>query len=446
MQLNSILFPAPKCSYSAEQLNGELIWVPKLRKTQFPLTRFSTLQSDTRGYFSQPSTSHHVLQDSKKTNIPHVRSKKTMPKAGATISESSHNHPANTKGRMTKISQIDKLTIESCRSEPRIYNGAFINPSFTRQSDSVSPEISVLEGSEIMEEGPIELKKLVNQNKKLLATNEDEVNLDDCDNYSEKYSENVSITLDEIQVKRADNETFSKNKRFIKKDASQSSKASKSTAHQDISISQNEITDAPPIAHEKKAPLKVLQSANFNGMNSPKSKQAVHKKKPSSTKVITLNQTAKNQISREESKLNLEDEMYEEYPSTAKALASPRNLPKYQTRTFANPSICFPLTKSFDFDAFASVRSPKNTHLTASLAIPTGMSSPSHVSSPTNRFSSNHATSAKPTETIEYYIPCMVLKSTLPTSKMLIYFHGNGEDIYLAYDLLSHIRNNLSVI
>mmetsp|Transcript_25355 Transcript_25355/g.22397 ORF Transcript_25355/g.22397 Transcript_25355/m.22397 type:complete len:152 (-) Transcript_25355:445-900(-) len=27
----------------------------------------------------------------------------------------------------------------------------------------------------------------------------------------------------------------------------------------------------------------------------------------------------------------------------------------------------------------------------------------------------------------------------------MIYFHGNGEDIYLAYDLLTHIRNNLNI-
>jgi len=29
--------------------------------------------------------------------------------------------------------------------------------------------------------------------------------------------------------------------------------------------------------------------------------------------------------------------------------------------------------------------------------------------------------------------------------KILIYFHGNGEDICLAYDLLNHIRNNINV-
>jgi len=39
----------------------------------------------------------------------------------------------------------------------------------------------------------------------------------------------------------------------------------------------------------------------------------------------------------------------------------------------------------------------------------------------------------------------MLLKATISTNKILVYFHGNGEDIYLAYDLLSHIRNNLNI-
>ena len=46
---------------------------------------------------------------------------------------------------------------------------------------------------------------------------------------------------------------------------------------------------------------------------------------------------------------------------------------------------------------------------------------------------------------IEYYIPCLFLKSGNHTKKIIIYFHGNGEDINLAYDLLNHIRIHLNV-
>ena len=46
----------------------------------------------------------------------------------------------------------------------------------------------------------------------------------------------------------------------------------------------------------------------------------------------------------------------------------------------------------------------------------------------------------------EKLFPCLLLQSKFPTSKILVYFHGNGEDIYLAYDLLGHLRNYLQVI
>ena len=45
-----------------------------------------------------------------------------------------------------------------------------------------------------------------------------------------------------------------------------------------------------------------------------------------------------------------------------------------------------------------------------------------------------------------YYIPCLLLKpSNYTSSFILIYFHGNGEDVYLAYDLLNNLRNNLQI-
>ena len=45
-----------------------------------------------------------------------------------------------------------------------------------------------------------------------------------------------------------------------------------------------------------------------------------------------------------------------------------------------------------------------------------------------------------------YYIPCLLLKpSNILSPFILIYFHGNGEDVYLAYDLLNNLRNNLQI-
>ncbi len=45
-----------------------------------------------------------------------------------------------------------------------------------------------------------------------------------------------------------------------------------------------------------------------------------------------------------------------------------------------------------------------------------------------------------------YHIPCLLLKpSNYISPFILLYFHGNGEDIFLAHDLLSNLRNNLQI-
>lgn len=47
---------------------------------------------------------------------------------------------------------------------------------------------------------------------------------------------------------------------------------------------------------------------------------------------------------------------------------------------------------------------------------------------------------------LERYVPCLLLEPDEITNKILIYFHGNAEDIYYSYDLLSYIRNYFQVI
>ena len=58
-----------------------------------------------------------------------------------------------------------------------------------------------------------------------------------------------------------------------------------------------------------------------------------------------------------------------------------------------------------------------------------------------------HNQTVKPVEIqkIDRYIPCLLLDSSFPTDKILIYFHGNAEDIYLAYELLSYLQRYLKV-
>jgi len=43
------------------------------------------------------------------------------------------------------------------------------------------------------------------------------------------------------------------------------------------------------------------------------------------------------------------------------------------------------------------------------------------------------------------HIPCLFLPFFRGSTKLLIYFHGNAEDVGLAYDLLEHLKNSLMI-
>lgn len=43
------------------------------------------------------------------------------------------------------------------------------------------------------------------------------------------------------------------------------------------------------------------------------------------------------------------------------------------------------------------------------------------------------------------HIPCLFLPYTSGSSKLLLYFHGNAEDIGLSYEMLDHLRSSLKI-
>lgn len=46
---------------------------------------------------------------------------------------------------------------------------------------------------------------------------------------------------------------------------------------------------------------------------------------------------------------------------------------------------------------------------------------------------------------VEHLIPCMIFKYTQGSSKILLFFHGNAEDVGLSADLLEHLMPALKV-
>jgi esterase/lipase len=50
-----------------------------------------------------------------------------------------------------------------------------------------------------------------------------------------------------------------------------------------------------------------------------------------------------------------------------------------------------------------------------------------------------------PSKESSNFIPCLYLPFSSGSSKLLIYFHGNAEDIGLSYEMLDHLRSSLKI-
>jgi hypothetical protein len=46
---------------------------------------------------------------------------------------------------------------------------------------------------------------------------------------------------------------------------------------------------------------------------------------------------------------------------------------------------------------------------------------------------------------VSHFIPCLYLPYNLGSSKMMIYFHANAEDIVLSHELLDYLRALLRI-
>ena len=55
------------------------------------------------------------------------------------------------------------------------------------------------------------------------------------------------------------------------------------------------------------------------------------------------------------------------------------------------------------------------------------------------------STSSKAPSKGTEFIPCLFLPYTSGSSKLLLYFHGNAEDIGLSYEMLDHLRSSLKI-
>lgn len=158
------------------------------------------------------------------------------------------------------------------------------------------------------------------------------------------------------------------------------------------------------------------------------------KKKPSMRKDL---ETLESEIFSEDHEFNYDEEVVDEHYTEMTTACSPRNVYRYETKLFINPH-----------------NRPKNLYIGRKFLTEYTDSSPER----TGRIFSNKfgertkllnrmsLFTAPFEDPIEHYIPCLLLKPRLPTNKVILYFHGNGEDIHLARELLTHVRDQLNVI
>jgi len=74
MHLNSLLFPAPKSSYTVDLLKDELIWIPKYKRRPLVINRLHTVGGEN----TNPLHTDTGTYDSPRSLIPQLKSKKAM--------------------------------------------------------------------------------------------------------------------------------------------------------------------------------------------------------------------------------------------------------------------------------------------------------------------------------------------------------------------------------
>lgn len=142
-----------------------------------------------------------------------------------------------------------------------------------------------------------------------------------------------------------------------------------------------------------------------------------HSKKPS------LKQPYDLTIVNEDREANYDVEIEEECPEEIETFTSPKTISNYKLKTNEKTHLFKRLMTEYSFQTHGDTQNLKKIDLVGfykEARIPPKLGAIGHI-------------------------PCLILKSGVPTNKLLLYFHGNGEDVYLSYDLLSTLRNVLNV-
>ncbi|EAR97519.2 alpha/beta superfamily hydrolase (macronuclear) [Tetrahymena thermophila SB210] len=350
MDLNFIVFPAPKCSYSEDIINGQLIFIPKYEDKENILQRGLSQNN--------PSTSSDSQSPEKEQEFSATRNKNF----------GSHTKPINYKKKLSKQANYYSNN-QSFNFEDAFYNEEsshriFYSTSSQRQSK-------------------------YNSNQ---ATN---TNL-------ENYPQNLAqAQSNNILIQKVDN--VKKDKDYIQimqKTAVLANEKKNTQIYEDSNKSCHELNSCDLELKEEDDEDFMQKDCNeFDEMYS----NIQCNIKPDS---ITQYSFSKNQ---QQQNLQMNEKQIDSGSSKNSIL---------QQKNDANNQ-CHPKQNQNQNFKKAQTMFSKTT-----------------CNSPT--------TNSQKQQTCKY-LPCLYLNSGNHSPNYLLYFHGNGEDINLSYDLLSHMKNNLEI-
>jgi len=396
MHLNPILFPAPRAKYTPDSLMGELIWIPKYK----PGSKITT---------------------------PNVSAQKPAQRITSCDFGRKHKHFLSETGFSTAYNRNISLrptTLADRRREEIIGHHVHSKSAFSSNNDyqgggggggHTTRILNPLESFEAYEN--VVLKSNLHQKHRIL--NEKENTDNDPNRYTMFHDDRDDTVINNLL--KINHQSFLLKSPTIKKSAQGSPEVS-------FDVLDSPIQTGPTFLEKKFVKDQQLSNkvsiatrddcSNFDSYQSSTN----HSKKPSlqkNTQVIELSPVG------EDFDGNVDIDTGDEFPVQSNLFSAPETISSYTTKTNEKSYLFKRLMTEYSFQTHGEPQTVRKLD-----------------------FASLYRDNSKPPQTIGEvigHVPCLILKSGVPTNKILMYFHGNGEDINLSYDLLSHIRNNLNV-
>lgn len=381
MQLNPILFPAPRCRYAPDHLIGELLWIPKYKKTAIttipPLSSHRTSQSLNSFEFSRDP--YNIIRENATARTLNKGFSGTLTRPGTRQKEEFINHGHSKSAFSPNSDNEDQHRTKIL--DPIDYSDVFeivgMRPQRFEEKENVSSFVNCYSFLD-EEKDDIQYSVLRGPGEKSFSFKSPR---------SDARSENVSNELLDSPIRTG---PIFLEKKFTRSQFSQKVSKASTAVRDDFS---NIDFDHSSVAHSKKPSLKnFLQPCDLTIVN-------------------------------EDFEANYDVEIEEECPEEIDTFTNPKTISNYKLRTNEKTHLFKRLMTEYSFQTHGDTQTLKKTDLTGFYKEP----------------------KIQPKLGAIGHIPCLILKSGVPTNKLMLYFHGNGEDVYLSYDLLATIRNVLNV-